>query len=327
MSVYDDASLVLIPSGYKASKLYSVVPTSGDGDLTFSRSTTATRVNADGLIETVAINTPRLDFTGGGCGKYLFEPQRTNLYLNSDTLATQNITTTADDYTVSFEGTGTVTFSGTYSGSLVGTGASDRVELTFTATSGTLTSTVSGSCTSGQSELGDYATSYIPTAGTSVTRGADASSTSGLSSVINSVEGVFMVGLEVLANSGGNRVISISDGTNENRLIIYYDSTANKVLVYCRFNSGNQAIMDYTITDATVLHKVAVRYKENDYSLWINGVERDTDNIGLTFPADTLNTFSTADGNTTSSPFFGKISELLLADYLTDTQMVELTTL
>jgi len=78
MSVLDDASLVLIPSGYKASKLYSVVPTSGDGDLSFSRSTTATRVNADGLIETVAINTPRIDFTGGGCGKLLLEPQRTN---------------------------------------------------------------------------------------------------------------------------------------------------------------------------------------------------------------------------------------------------------
>ena len=51
MAIYDKASLVLIPSGTKTSKVYSQVPVSGDGDFTFSRSTAATRVNADGNIE------------------------------------------------------------------------------------------------------------------------------------------------------------------------------------------------------------------------------------------------------------------------------------
>jgi hypothetical protein len=51
MSIYDKASLVLIPSGTKTSKVYSQVPVNGDGDFTFSRSTAATRVNADGNIE------------------------------------------------------------------------------------------------------------------------------------------------------------------------------------------------------------------------------------------------------------------------------------
>ena len=50
-NIYDKASLVLIPSGTKTSKVYSQKPTSGDGDFTFSRSTAATRVNADGNIE------------------------------------------------------------------------------------------------------------------------------------------------------------------------------------------------------------------------------------------------------------------------------------
>ena len=50
-SIYDKASLVLIPSGSKTSKVYSQKPVSGDGDFTFSRSTAATRVNADGVIE------------------------------------------------------------------------------------------------------------------------------------------------------------------------------------------------------------------------------------------------------------------------------------
>ena len=84
MSLFDDASLVLTPNGYKASKLYSIKPTSGLGDMTVVRATTATRVNSAGLIESVAINVPRLDYTGGGCPRILVEPLRTNLLLRSE---------------------------------------------------------------------------------------------------------------------------------------------------------------------------------------------------------------------------------------------------
>ena len=50
-NIYDKASLVMIPSGTKTSKIFSQKPVNGDGDFTFSRSTSATRVNADGNIE------------------------------------------------------------------------------------------------------------------------------------------------------------------------------------------------------------------------------------------------------------------------------------
>ena len=36
MSLYDDASLIAYPSGYKEDKIYSIKPTDGSGDLTFS---------------------------------------------------------------------------------------------------------------------------------------------------------------------------------------------------------------------------------------------------------------------------------------------------
>ena len=51
MSIYDKSSLVLIPSGTKTSKVYSQVPTNGDGDFDFTRSTAATRIAANGNIE------------------------------------------------------------------------------------------------------------------------------------------------------------------------------------------------------------------------------------------------------------------------------------
>lgn len=72
-------SISMIPSGYKANKIYSVLPTDGTADLNFSRSGTATRTNSQGLIETVANGVPRLDYTSGSCPSFLLEPSVTNI--------------------------------------------------------------------------------------------------------------------------------------------------------------------------------------------------------------------------------------------------------
>jgi hypothetical protein len=78
-----------------------------------------------------------------------------NLLTATATLATQNVTTTNVQHTLSFTGTGTVTLSGTSTaGPLVGTGVNDRVSLTFTPTAGTLTLTVTGSVTLAQLQTG-----------------------------------------------------------------------------------------------------------------------------------------------------------------------------
>jgi hypothetical protein len=83
MSLLDKASLVVTPNAYKASKLYSVIPSSGAGDIDVVRATTASRVNSLGLIESVAVNIPRIDYTNGSCPSLLVEPQRTNIFLTS----------------------------------------------------------------------------------------------------------------------------------------------------------------------------------------------------------------------------------------------------
>lgn len=87
MSLFESASLVVTPNGTKASKLYAIKPTSGAGDLTVVRNTTATRVNSSGLIESVAVNVPRLDYTNSTCPSILVEPQRTNILTYSNDFA------------------------------------------------------------------------------------------------------------------------------------------------------------------------------------------------------------------------------------------------
>jgi hypothetical protein len=90
---YDLASLVVVPSGVKATKVYAQKPMTTDGQLTFSRASTATRVNASGLIETVSSNVPRLDYLGSTCPKLQLEPQRSNLLLQSSALDNASWTT------------------------------------------------------------------------------------------------------------------------------------------------------------------------------------------------------------------------------------------
>jgi hypothetical protein len=91
-----------------------------------------------------------------------------NLLLNSATLSTQSVAVAPIDYILSFKGTGTITKSGTATGALAGTGASDRVFEKFTPTAGSLTLTVSGSVTEAQLEAVTYQTTpraYVATTG------------------------------------------------------------------------------------------------------------------------------------------------------------------
>jgi hypothetical protein len=84
MSLLTQASLVVTPNANKSGKLYSVIPSNGNGDFTVTRATTATRTNSSGLIETTASGMVRRDFSLGSCPNLLLEPQRTNLALRSE---------------------------------------------------------------------------------------------------------------------------------------------------------------------------------------------------------------------------------------------------
>lgn len=84
-----EPKLALIPSGYKSGTLYSVLPANGDGDFDHTRATSATRVNKDGLIESVGSNVPRLDYplldgVVQDCPALLLEPSRTNYVTHSE---------------------------------------------------------------------------------------------------------------------------------------------------------------------------------------------------------------------------------------------------
>jgi hypothetical protein len=205
--------------------------------LTFTRSTTATYFDIDGTLQTAAIDEPRIEYdpATGAVRGLLIEESRTNLLLNSDTLATQSVDVTAVPHTLSFYGTGTVTLSGaSTAGPLVGTGASDRVSLTFTPSAASLTLTLSGSATRAQLEAGPYATSYIPTTSAAVTRAADVCTTSVLNPWFNAEAGTLFVEYLIpwsapVSDGHTRRIIDINGGDDyESHMAAYVNDTGGR---------------------------------------------------------------------------------------------------
>jgi hypothetical protein len=55
-NLLEQASLVLIPSGYKEDVVYSQIPTNGSGDMNLTRASNGTRINSAGLVEVTPWN-------------------------------------------------------------------------------------------------------------------------------------------------------------------------------------------------------------------------------------------------------------------------------
>lgn len=81
MSTYDDASLIIpVSPGYKVGEIYALKPIDGTGDLVFARNSVANEENTSGLINGVAIDTPRFNHRDGvECPSLLVEKQSINL--------------------------------------------------------------------------------------------------------------------------------------------------------------------------------------------------------------------------------------------------------
>ncbi len=246
---------------------------------TFARASSATHMDAAGIIQTSAADELRHDFdpaTGEYKG-WLIEEQRTNFFLNSfadgTNLSTQGVTVTEQEYTVSFYGAGSITFSGAYSGTLSGAGDfPERVDLTFTPSVGTVTCSVSGEVKYANFEAGSFPTSYIPTTTAAATRAADVLNVDLSNCVTHPNEGTLLVEFVVGRTGGGYRhVAALSDGSwgNQGRLRFSADSSVLESAVYA--NGGYQAQFQSAplVTGETCL--VALSYGADSFAFSVDG--------------------------------------------------------
>lgn len=262
-----------------------------DPRVTTSRAAnTATRFNASGLIEIVNANLPRFDFspTALTCRGQLIEEARTNLFLNSlidgTNLATQSVTLSAVTYTLSFYGSGSVAISGGHSATVNGVGDfPNRKTYTFTPTAGSSTFTISGDVKFAQLEAGAFATSYIPTTTTSLTRNADVVTMTGtnFSSWYNASEGTMMAEASTFSNASTDKfVANINNNGFRNRILMNFSATNNFAAAVVS-NSVTQVIgTNGTAAALNTPIKMCFAFKLDNFAFSQSGVVPTTDNLG-----------------------------------------------
>ncbi len=174
-----------------------------------------------------------------------------------------------------------------------------------------------------QLEAGAYATSYIPTLAASATRGAEACSKTGISSLIGQTEGTLFADIDSLTNTDGSRAIAIQGGgsrvgiTVNNTNVGYFVVTSAGVIISTSF----------ALT--TTVKKVALSYKSGITTLFCNGVLINSDTATYTLSGSMaelyLGQFEFAAGTGQNAQRNGQA--LLFKTALTNAQLAELTTL
>ena len=350
----------------------------------FTRASNATVVNKAGLIETVGGGEPRIDFSNDAKGALLLEPQRMNLFTNSEnfsqwyidgnqsspTIISElnpdgssqvyqiNLNSGGNIYrTISISSSIDYTFSvyikGTGNGRLIlsnpqstpenyvdftATSEWQRIELTGSSSSTSVRVAIgswSNSSASGtiqifgaQLEQGSYATSYIPTQGSAVTRVADACVGAGNEQVINSTEGVLYAEISAFIKKQNSfTAISLSDNSYDNNIRMGFNTSTNTV--YANFRKGSISLygLTYAISNITELTKIAVKFNSIGFYLYINGVLAGSNLTSTTFPINTLTSLKFTRGDAAHS-FEGKTKALAVyKTALTDAELIALTSL
>ena len=170
-----------------------------------------------------------------------------------------------------------------------------------------------------------YPTSYIPTlTGSTVTRATETATGAGSATLINSTEGVLYAEIAALSTTEGSGNISLSDGTGDNRIYIYY-FVDNAISVIHNINSSGAVINNFTLSDITSYTKIATRWGNSNFSVWINGTEV-LDVSASNFTSNTLNLLNLAKPSGTGQ-LEGKVKALaVFNEALSDSELTQLTT-
>lgn len=231
-------------------------------------------------IKSVVANTARIEYdtaTGEARG-LLCEAARTRLNtISAVVTAPENVTVTAAAHTMTFYGTGTVALSGAFTGSLVGTGADNRVTLTFTPTAGTLTITPTGTVTRLQIELGADATSLIQGEGAAQTRPVSQYSRS-ITELFNKAGSTIVIDFrsDIASNGNVNGVFGAGASTS-NALSIAYIMNSGTGAVRVRWYAGGAQIELTSAASSaprTQMNRAVISFNSSGtFALAVNGVD------------------------------------------------------
>jgi hypothetical protein len=175
-----------------------------------------------------------------------------------------------------------------------------------------------------QHEVGAYATSYIPTLGTAVTRVADAASRTSASALIGQTEGTFVI--DIIASSqnadaGGAFSVLFTAGVAGDNFQIY---TAEKNLRFYKEPSSIDFYSSVNLVEGQ-RYKIGYAYKAGDYAFYVNGVQVGTSTNASVPAVSSIYINQFANGTYQAQNRFNQV--LFFKTRLTNAQLAELTSL
>jgi hypothetical protein len=177
-----------------------------------------------------------------------------------------------------------------------------------------------------QLEVGSYATSYIPTYGSSVTRARDENYKAGIGSLLNDSEGTLFLEVKGISNGGDSRRLSISDGTTNNRVVIEIDEVAGRFKSFMSKEGNTTGTLTSSNNVQTDTNKIAVTYTSSIFKMFLNGVKVATDTtiIGSPIGLEIIR-FANATNNHKMQGFVKQT--LVIPTAITDQEAIDLTTI
>jgi len=131
-----------------------------------------------------------------------------------------------------------------------------------------------------QLEVGENASSYIPTTTTSVTRNADDISNISASTYVGQTAGTVYVEATIDNIITNASIISVSDGTNDNIVRIRFNANADMRMYV---DAGTTSIISDVETIVAGTYKFAVVYSASDTRVYRNGVQLSSSTTSLSF--------------------------------------------
>ena len=132
-----------------------------------------------------------------------------------------------------------------------------------------------------QVEASPIATSYIPTTTASVTRVKDDITLGSASSLIGQTEGTLYVEVDWrLATGTFQELLNASDGTGNNVIAIYNNSSPVELRMYARADANTKTAQGVSSTGFSGIQKIAFAYADADFELYRNGSSVSSDTVG-----------------------------------------------
>ena len=177
-----------------------------------------------------------------------------------------------------------------------------------------------------QVEAGSYATSYIPTTSSSATRVEDTCFKTGISSLIGQTEGVIFADItpQIFNDSAYQTVAIIYPSAGLGGTYVhFYKNLGTKTLFFEVWNATSQCGLSYTMANNT-RYKVAAVYKNNDFALYVNGVQVGSDTSG-TVASVTYSTLEIGYDSFNANPQMSLSEFVLFPTRLTNSEIAQLT--